>query len=163
MLLLSVFTSTGPNKIIVFFFFKKAWITLICKHKDLRTFICSTSGPVQNSLAHSQNWKYWIIHNCLISNRFFNAFGDVQYSKSNYSLPSLIQKLTPRTAIFTYTIRNERILSPQTRSTAATGKALLLFWSFPFRSKNLSMLKTKDLYSLWTATIALAITNSLVV
>lgn len=136
----------------------------MCKHNDMRTFIFSTSGPVQNSLAQFQNRKYWIIHNCLISNRFFNAVGKAQYSKSNYSLPSLAQNSEPHTAIFTYTMRNEKILRSQTQSTAASDKALLLFWSFAFKSKNLSLLiKTKDMYFLWTATVALAITNSLVV
>lgn len=67
--------------------------TLMCKHNWLRTFICRPSGLVQNSLACSQNIKYWIIHNCLISNRL--RTGCRRRSISRTFLTSLSLWLSP--------------------------------------------------------------------
>lgn len=47
---------------------------------------------------------------------------------------SLEQKLRARIAMFTYTMRSQRVLCSHTHGTAATGEAPLLFL-FPFSSK----------------------------
>lgn len=54
---------------------------LMHKHNGLRTFICCTSGPVQNSEC-LQNRKDCIIHNGLISNRLCTVGGHTQCAKT---------------------------------------------------------------------------------
>lgn len=125
-------------------------------------FICSTSGPPLNSVARSQNRKYWIIHNCLISNRLCTDGGDAQYVKPFTSLSG-----TKNLAMFTYTMRNKRVICSQTHSTASTGKELLLFSSSfhessCFHVPELALpIKMRTSY-LWIVSIALAMTNKLV-
>lgn len=123
----------------------------MCKHNWLRTFICRPSGLVQNSLACSQNIKYWIIHNCLISNRL--RTGCRRRSISRTFLTSLSLWLSPvqRQSHTQWEIK--RYYSQHRREQL---QVLLFFKNFFFSP----IKRTKNLYFLfWTATVALAITN----
>lgn len=127
---------------------RKGWMTLMCKHNELRSFICRTSEPVSDLTGTFPEQK--TLNHSWLSN--FKQAAELVLNKPLSSLSGTTQSL--RIATFTYTMTNKRVLRSQnTHYGSYRYKVSAFSDSFPFQVQEF-VFADKDRGA--TATVAIA-------
>lgn len=123
-------------------------MTLMCKHNELRSFICRTSEPVSDLTGTFPEQK--TLNHSWLSN--FKQAAELVLNKPLSSLSGTTQSL--RIATFTYTMTNKRVLRSQNTHYGSYGYKVSAFSdSFPFQVQEF-VFADKDRGA--TATVAIA-------